>query len=369
MTPAKRRGSPRLLGLSRRRALLVGGVLVSAAVAGALALGGGPDLAVFIVSTVALAGLAWLVSLATEAVGEHFGPAVTGVLQSSLGNLPELFVVFFALKAGELVVAQTSILGSLFANALLVLGLVIMVGVRRAPDRMMRFQPRLPKDTSTLLLMAVFIITLLGLAVQTRDRAARHDVTISAIGAVALIAVYVTWLLRYIHDDRRGEQRTEEADPMRAASIPFSVAVTLLVVAGVGAAFVSDWFVGSLDSAIQTLHLSKPFAGLVIVAIAGNAVENVAGIVLASKGQSDLAISVVKNSVSQVAVLLFPVLVLLSLFLPTHLVLEVSPVYLGALVLTALALWQITGDGEAYMFEGLALAAMYVILAVVAYFE
>jgi Ca2+:H+ antiporter len=156
---------------------------------------------------------------------------------------------------------------------------------------------------------------------------------------------------------------------MRAASIPFSVAVTLLVVAGVGAAFVSDWFVGSLDSAIQTLHLSKPFAGLVIVAIAGNAVENVAGIVLASKGQSDLAISVVKNSVSQVAVLLFPVLVLLSLFLPTHLVLEVSPVYLGALVLTALALWQITGDGEAYMFEGLALAAMYVILAVVAYFE
>ena len=105
------------------------------------------------------------------------------------------------------------------------------------------------------------------------------------------------------------------------------------------------------------------------MAIAGNAVENVVGIVLAAKGQNDLAISVVKNSVSQVAVLLFPVLVLVFLFLPTHLVLEIPPVYLGALVLTALALWQITGDGEAYTYEGLTLIAMYAILAVVAYFE
>ena len=101
---------------------------------------------------------------------------MTGVLQSTLGNLPELFVVFFALRAGELVVAQTSILGSLFANALLVLGAVIIVGAAASPDRVMRFDPRLPKDTSTLLLMAVFIIALLGLAVGTGDRAARHEV-------------------------------------------------------------------------------------------------------------------------------------------------------------------------------------------------
>ncbi len=363
------RRSHGVFGLSRRRAILAAAVLLSAIVAGALVVGGAPDLSVFIVCTVALAGLAWLVSLATEAIGEHFGPGVTGVLQASLANLPELFVVFFALKAGELIVAQTSILGSLFANALLVLGLVIVVGARRASDRKMRFHPRLPKDTSTLLLMAVFIITLLGLAVQTGDRAAHHDVTISAIGAVALIAVYITWLRRFLHDDSGAKEAADIAEPAPARSIALPVAVSLLVVAGVGAAFVSEWFVGSLDSAIQTLHLSKSFAGLVIVAIAGNAVENVVGIVLASKGKSDLAISVVKNSVSQVAVLLFPVLVLVSLFLPTHLVLEVSPVYLGALVLTALALWQITGDGEAYTFEGLALITMYLILAVVAYFE
>ena len=88
--------------------------------------------AVFIVSGVALGGLAWLIGVATESVGARFGPAVTGALQSTLGNLPELFIVLFALSAGEIVVAQTSILGSLFANALLVLGLAIVAGARAA---------------------------------------------------------------------------------------------------------------------------------------------------------------------------------------------------------------------------------------------
>jgi hypothetical protein len=99
---------------------------------------------------VALAGLAHLVSLATEQVGERFGPAATGVLQSTLGNLPELFVVIFALRAGEIVVAQTSIVGSLLVNALLVLGSSSSSAPARRPMASMRFGPRLPNDTATL---------------------------------------------------------------------------------------------------------------------------------------------------------------------------------------------------------------------------
>src|SRR6187431_2542536 len=114
------------------------------------------------------AGVAWVVSFSTEAVGERFGPALTGVLQSTLGNLPELFVVLFALSAGELVVAQYSILGSLFANALLVLGLAILAGSRAAGGTM-RFGRKLPNDTATLLLLAVFMISILGVSDQAGD--------------------------------------------------------------------------------------------------------------------------------------------------------------------------------------------------------
>ena len=84
------------------------------------------------IATVALAGLAWIVSFATEHVGEHIGTAATGLLQATLGNLPELFVVLFALHAGERVVAQSAIVGSLLATALLVLGFVLVVGALRA---------------------------------------------------------------------------------------------------------------------------------------------------------------------------------------------------------------------------------------------
>lgn len=322
----------------------------------------------FALATVALAGLAWVVSFATEQLGQRLGPGVTGLTQSTLGNLPELFVVIFALNAGELVVAQTAILGSLLANALLVLGLVIVVGSRAAPDGVMRFRRRLPNDTATLLLVTVFIIVTVGLSLRTGDPASHHVKAISAVAAVCLLGVYISWVVPYVRAD--SADVGEEARAGRATPrVGTALTIALLVVGGIGSAFVSDWFVKALAPAIVQLHLSQAFAGLVIVAVAGNAVENFAGLVLAHKGQSDLAISVVKNSVAQIAAFLFPALVLISLVLSTTLTFAVSPVYIGALALTSLLVWQVTGDGEAVAFEGWALASLYVILGVVALYE
>jgi len=152
------------LSARSRTYAILGAILALTAVAGVLHYTGANDVAVFLVSAAALAGLAWVIAIATETVGSRFGPAVTGVLQSTLGNLPELFVVLFAISAGELVVAKTSIVGSLLANAFFVLGLSIMAGARAAPDGVMRFKPRLAIDTATLLLLAVFVIALLGVS-------------------------------------------------------------------------------------------------------------------------------------------------------------------------------------------------------------
>ena len=351
--------------LERGQRITVIAALLAAAGAGAAHFGHAPSVLAFVLAGVALAALASIVSFATEQVGTRFGPAVTGVLQSTLGNLPEFFIVLFALGAGQVVVAQTSVVGSLFANALLVLGAVIVVGARR--DGVMRFRARLPQDTATLLLSASFVIVLVALAVATHDEASRHVVALSAVAAGCLLAIYAAWLWPYLHSDRAIEAAHES--PSAHAAVPLAVSVVLLAGAGVGAAFASDWFVSALEPAIETLGISQAFAGLVIVAIAGNAVENVVGIVLAHKGDADLAISVVKNSVAQVAVFLFPLLVLVSLLFEKHLTFQLSPVYVGAILLTAIALWQITGDGEATVFEGVALIAMYVTLATFAWLD
>src|SRR6476646_597342 len=224
-------------------AVLVAAVTLGAGVAH---FGGAPSLLTFSVATLALAGLAWIVAFATEQVGERFGPAVTGLLQSTLGNLPEFFIVIFALSAGEIVVARASILGSIFANALLVLALVIFAGSVESSDGVMRFQPRLPKDNATLLLLASFLIVVLGISVSTGDKASHHITAISVVGAVAILVTYAFWLFDYLRSDTPVDKQDA-----RAPAIPLWLAVTLLAAAGVGAAFVADWFIEALSPAME----------------------------------------------------------------------------------------------------------------------
>jgi Ca2+:H+ antiporter len=352
--------------VTRRRRLLLGGVAALSLLAGGLHYGGAGAEPAFVVAGFALAGLAWVISFTTEEVGAHFGPAVTGVLQSTLGNLPEFFVVMFALSAGEVVVAQFSIIGSIFANALLVLGFVIVVGAAKSDDGIMRFNPRLPNDTATLLILSAFIIGLVGISANTHDPASDDIVTISAIAAVAVLIVYGVWVWGYLRSTR-DEIGGSGAPP--AGGMPLKGSVVLLAIAGLGSAFVSEWFVDSLRPTIDAIGVSPEFAGLVIVAIAGNAVEHAVGVVLAWKGQADLAISVVKNSVAQVAAFLAPALVLVSLLFPDPLTFDLAPVYIAAFLLTVIAIWQVTGDGEAWAFEGAALIATYLILAVFTLYE
>ena len=143
--------------MTRGRILIMAGVAVATVLAGVTRyVDSVPRTVAFVISAIALAGLAWMVSFATEEVGRSFGPAVTGVMQSTLGNLPEFFVVLFALGSGQVVVAETSILGSILVNALLVLGIVFVVGARRSGG-LMKFSARLPNDTATLLLSASFM--------------------------------------------------------------------------------------------------------------------------------------------------------------------------------------------------------------------
>src|SRR5215213_6673799 len=234
------------------RITLLVAVLATAA-AGAAHFGDAPSVLAFAAAAVALAALASVVSFATEQVGTRFGPAVTGVLQSTLGNLPEFFIVVFALHAGQVVVAQTSVVGSLFANALLVLGIVIIVGARR--DGIMRFRARLPQDTATLLLSAAFVIGLVALAVASHDEAAKHVDALSVVAAICLLAVYGAWLWSYLRSDEPREEA--HATPASHVAVPLGVSVALLAAAGAGAAFASDWFVSALQPAIEVLGISQ----------------------------------------------------------------------------------------------------------------
>jgi Ca2+:H+ antiporter len=363
--------------------LLLAGVVLMTVLAGVFRYTHINEIIAFIIAGVALAGLAWIVSDTTEVVGLRLGPAVTGTLHSTVGNLPEFFVVIFALQAGDRVVAETALLGSILVNALLVLGIVLIIGALRSRDGTMRFDSRLPNDTATLLLVSSFLIILLGLAHGLGGDAVRHAKTISVVGAVAIILVYAAWMRQFLAGaggpagaagsdadppDATADAAAQSSAATRAAP-SLVLNVVLLVAAGTASAFTSDWFVHALEPTIRQVHLSQTFAGLVIVAIAGNAVENIAGIVQAYRGYNDLAISIVKSSVAQIAAFMWPALVIISLALKSQLTFQLAPIFIGALVATAILVWQITGDGEATVFEGAALVATFVVLATVAIYE
>ena len=138
----------------------------------------------------------------------------------------------------------------------------------------------------------------------------------------------------------------------------------MLAAAAVAAAFVSDWFVTALEPAMDAAGISEAFAGLVIVAIAGNAIENVVGIQLAAKGESEYAFSVVLNSPIQIALVLAPLLVILSqVFGLATLTLVFSPLLVVALVLAVMLAAMIALDGESTWLEGATLVALYAIIA------
>ncbi|HEX6553705.1 MAG TPA: hypothetical protein VF026_13145, partial [Ktedonobacteraceae bacterium] len=282
------------------------------------------------------------------------------VLQSSLGNLPELFVGYFALRSGLIAVIQAALVGSILGNSLLVLGLAFFVGGLRHGTQ--RFASEVPRMIAVLTMLSVSALILPTLVFFLQTPAAKHEDAFSLGSSVILLIIYVASIPVSLQGGPTALPEEMEESTRRW---PLWLAVVILVVAGVGAAFVSDWFVASLTPAINLLHLSQTFTGLVLVALAGNAVENVVGVQLAARNKMDYAISVILNSSLQVALGLIPVLVLLSFVVgTTHLTLVLPPLLVVALALTALLSTVITYDGESTWLEGMALIGLYAIIAV-----
>jgi Ca2+:H+ antiporter len=306
-----------------------------------------------VLAALAIAILARLVGGATEQLGSRLGSSVAGVIQSALGNLPELFIALFALRQGLTLVVQSALVGSVIANGVLVLGIAFVAGgVRHGTQS---FDSPRARIIATLLVLAASTLAVPTLAHAVHTPAAAHEKALSLICAGVLLAVFFLTLPGFLVGG-------EAAQP-EATRWTLRTTVAVLGGAGVAAAFVSDWFVTALKPATEALGMSEAFAGLVVVAIAGNAVENVVGVQLALKNRPDFAISVIINSALQVALFLTPVIVFASLFFATNLTLVFPTLLAIALLLSAWIAGVVVYDGESTWEEGAILIGFYVVIA------
>lgn len=334
--------------------------VVATIAAGILHYSGANQIVGFFVTAVALALLAMIVGDATEQLGSRLGPGATGILQSSLGNLPELFVCIFALRAGLSELVQAALIGSILGNLLLVFGLAIFLGGLKNGTQ--RFNSEPPKMIATLMILAVAALMIPTLAKELHTPAAAHINNLDIACAIILLILLVANIWFSVKGDPAVAPQEKESGH---AEWSLGLAIGVLAGAGVGAAFVSDWFVAALEPMMKTFGLSEAFTGLVVVAIAGNSIENLVGIQFAWRNQPDYALSIMLNSSLQIALGLIPVLVLLSLFVlgGSVLTLVLPPLLVAALALAAIVSAFVVYDGESIWLEGLALIGLYFIIA------
>ena len=326
----------------------------------------------FIAGVVAIVPLAEWIRRGTEHVARRAGSAVGGLLNATFGNTAELVLAIFVLLAGKADVVKAQITGSIIGNGLLGFGVAITVGTWGR--RELRFKPERAALLSSLLMLAVIALLVPALFNYTErgifasTEATTLDEKLSLSVAIVLIVVYAA-NLGYTLITHRDVFALDEAPENGEAAWPLWRAIVVLVMATAATAWMADLVSGALEKTATAIGVSTFFLGVVVLAVVGNAAEYFSSIYFARQGRIGLVASITVGSTIQVALLVAPVLVLLSHLLgrPMNLVFD-NPLELVAIASVAFVVNAITRDGEATWFEGVMLVAVYVLLAFAFFF-
>jgi Ca2+:H+ antiporter len=279
------------------------------------------DVQLFVLASLALVPLAWLIGEATEHAAHHTGPGIGGFLNATFGNAPELIISLLAIDRGLTEVVRGSLTGSVVGNILLVLGFSLLFG---------RGTQGVDKESSFVwlgLVAAATLVLLVPAVPSWEGDPERHSIAVvSTLVSALLLVLYlaVTWWQL-----RRHRAMHIAAEPTEGFwSLP--VAVAVLAVATVVTAFIAEILVDSIETFAHKAHLSDFFVAAVIVAIVGNAAEHGGAVVVAHRGKVTLAAEIALSSGAQVAVFLIPAVALVS-WLIEPLALSFRPVELAAL--------------------------------------
>jgi Ca2+:H+ antiporter len=322
-----------------------------------------PVLLLFVLASLALIGLAWVLGQATESVGHYAGPRVSGVLNATFGNAAELIITVFALAAGLTELVKASIIGSVIGNVLLVLGASILLGGLKNGTQ--SFSTTIAGANAAMLAIVAF-----GLAFPTvfatldpAEGRAWSTEYLSISVAVVLLVLYALYLLFYLR--RQGQPGGGEEEP------PFGTMASLALLLGTTAAvaYVSEAFVGAIEPLVAEIGISELFIGVILIPIVGNIAEHVVGVQIAYKDDMDFSMAISLGSSLQVALLVTPILVFLGPLLGHPLELVFSPLELGSLGAAVIVTAFIALDGESNWLEGAMLCGVYTIAALAFFFS
>jgi Ca2+:H+ antiporter len=335
-----------------------------------LAWSGAGPVAVFISACLAIVPLAGLMGEATEQLARRAGPALGGLLNATFGNAAELIIGVIALRAGETEIVKASITGSILGNLLMVLGLAMLVGGWTRTE--LTFNRLAAESSSGTMLLAVVALVLPAIYARvTNHQSPDHIESLSLDISYVLIACYVASLVFQFRTHRQlfePDAGLEDDGHGDGAPWPLARSLGTLVAAAAAIGLVSEVLVGAVDEAGTALGLGKVFMGVVVIAVVGNAAEHSTAILVARKGQMDLAFGIAMGSAMQIALFVAPVLVIAGHAIGQPMGLEFTVLEVAAVMFSVMAVSYLVLDGKTNWFEGVQLLAIYVILGMTFYF-
>ena len=330
---------------------------------------------IFCSGAVAIIPLAEWIRRATDQLANRAGPAIGGLLNITFGSLAELILALFVLAGGHTAIVKAQITGSIIGTSLLGLGTAILVGgwgrkkQTFAQSRAGLLGSLLTLSVIALLIPVLFDYTENGVFAGTQKDLGKLNENLSICVAIVLILVYFANLIytlvthRDVFASRKGEP-----DPSETVWALWK-SLAVLCVATVAVAVEADLISGSLEATAGQLGLTSLFLGVVVLALVGNAADILAAVYFARQDRMGLVMGLCVGSTVQVALLLAPLLVLISYFMghPINLVFT-NPLELIAIVGSVFAVNSISRDGETTWFEGLLLVSIYCLLAFAFFF-
>lgn len=330
----------------------------------------GNALLVFAVAALGIVPLAAIMAQATGALATRLGPGLGGLLNATFGNAAELIIALAALRAGLHDMVKASLAGTIIGNVLFVLGVAMVLGGSRHGDQ--TYDARAARTQAIMLTLAATALILPASYLAIVPQAEVQMNHMSTLIAGIMLAVYlanVVFTLVRSRADAAAASAAGHADLHHGPEWSPGKATTVLFAVTLGIIWLSEILVGTVEEASGAMGFSDAFTGVFVLAVIGGAAEQATAIVAARKNRMDLSMSITLGASVQLALLVAPLLVLLSFFIGPH---PMDLVFGPGLVLTILfsviIAGQVASDGRADWLRGVQLLAVYLILGTVFFF-
>jgi Ca2+:H+ antiporter len=325
----------------------------------------------FVCSAVAIIPVAGWIGHATEALAARVGEGLGGLLNATFGNAAELIIAGIALYKGHTSVVKASITGSIIGNILLVLGLSALLGGLKHKEQLFN---KTGARTSVISLSLAAIALIIPTVFHTSADASPSgwspatERQLSLGIALVLFVTYICLLTFSLKTHKHFFVSAKKELEEKSEQWSRGKAITILVLATAVVAALSEFLVGTIESARTTFGITEVFVGVIVVAIVGNAAEHSTAIIMALKDKMDLSVGIAIGSSLQIALFVAPVLVFLSYPFGHPIDLEFTAPEIFAMVASIYILFQISGDGETNWIEGVQLLSVYLILGILFFY-